>query len=227
MWLQLTDFLWSFVSPLFKRICVDFETIQDTVQKPPENTDDIIQLIDYINYAKTQGIPELKERIQVTLWHICLQLCLTMIDCSSHPLCFDRRSTVDSSISVKFTLLRGMKWSLMQKFLYGQRKSSASLSSAMRYSSLTLGNIVYCWHGGDPRGPHKGKWQPRGKKDCQHLCLYQVIETAKEKEMDELLAKRGRLRVQLEKVLRRITEFPFFSELDMVQQVWSLPGFFL
>lgn len=41
--------------------------------------------------------------------------------------------------------------------------------------------------------------------------------------MDELLAKRGRLRVRLEKVLRRITEFPFFSELDMAQQVWSLP----
>lgn len=37
--------------------------------------------------------------------------------------------------------------------------------------------------------------------------------------MDELLAKRGRLTVQLEKVLRRITEFPFFSELDMIQQV--------
>lgn len=40
--------------------------------------------------------------------------------------------------------------------------------------------------------------------------------------MDELLAKRGRLRVQLEKVLRRITEFPFFSELDMIQQVWCI-----
>lgn len=37
--------------------------------------------------------------------------------------------------------------------------------------------------------------------------------------MDELMAKRGRLKVQLEKVLRRIAEFPFFSELDMIQQV--------
>lgn len=87
-------------------------------------------------------------------------------------LCFDRRSTVDSSISVKSTLLRGMKWSLMQKFLYGQRKSSASLTFAMRYSSATfsivysiqtarLGTLVSSW---DPLGPHKGKWQPRGKK---------------------------------------------------------------
>lgn len=37
--------------------------------------------------------------------------------------------------------------------------------------------------------------------------------------MDELMAKRGRLKVQVEKVLRRIAEFPFFSELDMIQQV--------
>lgn len=37
--------------------------------------------------------------------------------------------------------------------------------------------------------------------------------------MDELMEKRGRLKVQLEKVLRRIAEFPFFSELDMIQQV--------
>lgn len=45
--------------------------------------------------------------------------------------------------------------------------------------------------------------------------------------MDELLAKRGRLTVQLEKVLRRITEFPFFSELDMIQQVlWCLASSF-
>lgn len=48
---------------------------------------------------------------------------------------------------------------------------------------------------------------------------FQVIETAKEKGMDELMAKRGRLKVQLEKVLRRIAEFPFFSELDMIEQV--------
>lgn len=37
--------------------------------------------------------------------------------------------------------------------------------------------------------------------------------------MDELMAKRGRLKVQLEKVLHRIAEFPFFSELDMIEQV--------
>lgn len=49
--------------------------------------------------------------------------------------------------------------------------------------------------------------------------MFQVIETAKEKGMDELIAKRVRLKVQLEKVLRRIAEFPFFSELDMIQQV--------
>lgn len=42
---------------------------------------------------------------------------------------------------------------------------------------------------------------------------------AKEKGMEELLAKRGKLKVQLEKLGRRIEEFPHCSELDMIQQV--------
>lgn len=46
-----------------------------------------------------------------------------------------------------------------------------------------------------------------------------MIETAKEEGIDELMATRKTVKVQLEKVLRRIAEFPFFSELDMVQQV--------
>lgn len=82
-----------------------------------------------------------------------------------------------------------------------------------------LPDWVHWYAAGIPVDPTRENGSQGEKKDCQHLCFYQVIETAKEKEMDELLAKRGRLRVQLEKVLRRITEFPFFSELDMVQQV--------
>uniref|UniRef100_A0A3B5KNF2 Dynein axonemal heavy chain 12 n=1 Tax=Takifugu rubripes TaxID=31033 RepID=A0A3B5KNF2_TAKRU len=117
------------------QICVDFETIRDTALKPLENTNDIIELIDYINYTKTQGIPELKEKIQ--------------------------------------------------------------------RDEMELNAKVFIW--------------PEKILSVFEFCD-EVIETAKEKEMDELLAKRGRLRVQLEKVLRRITEFPFFSELDMVQQ---------
>lgn len=50
---------------LFWRICSEFETIRETALKTPENTDDIIQLIDFINYTKTTGIEELKEKIQV------------------------------------------------------------------------------------------------------------------------------------------------------------------
>lgn len=44
--------------------------------------------------------------------------------------------------------------------------------------------------------------------------------------MDELMAKRGRIKVQLEKVSRRIAEFPFFSELDMIQQVGACQACF-
>lgn len=45
------------------------------------------------------------------------------------------------------------------------------------------------------------------------------MHTAKEKGEQELLAKRERLMVQLEKIGRRIEEFPYCSELDMMQQV--------
>lgn len=157
---SLTNYSWPIFCdlffPPFKRICVDFETIRDTALKPLENTNDIIELIDYINYTKTQGIPELKEKIQVTMTPASPALSYTDWLFITSTLCFDRRSTVDSSISVKSTLLRGMKWSLMQKFLYGQRKSSASLSSAMRYSSLTLCNIFYCLFHTDCQAEYTG-----------------------------------------------------------------------
>ncbi|TWW56799.1 Dynein heavy chain 7, axonemal [Takifugu flavidus] len=133
------------------QICVDFETIRDTALKPLENTNDIIELIDYINYTKTQGIPELKEKIQEVY-------CRLFYLCEVHT--FER-------------------------------------------DEMELNAKVFIW--------------PEKILSVFEFCD-EVIETAKEKEMDELLAKRGRLRVQLEKVLRRITEFPFFSELDMVQQ---------
>lgn len=46
-----------------------------------------------------------------------------------------------------------------------------------------------------------------------------MMQKAKQKGEQELLAKRERLMVQLEKLGRRIEEFPHCSELDMMQQV--------
>lgn len=91
----------------------------------------------------------------------------------------------------------------MPQFLHGQRKYSASLTSVMRYCLLA------------PRQQCVLLILP----GCQQLCVLQGIEEAKEKGMDELLAKRGRLKVQLEKVFHRIEEFPYYSELDMTEQV--------
>lgn len=45
------------------------------------------------------------------------------------------------------------------------------------------------------------------------------MHTAKEKGEQELLAEREHLKVQLEKLGRRTEEFPYCSELDMMQQV--------
>lgn len=49
--------------------------------------------------------------------------------------------------------------------------------------------------------------------------MFQVVKVAKEKGKEELLAKRAKLKAQLEKLGRRIEEFPHCSELDMIQQV--------
>lgn len=49
--------------------------------------------------------------------------------------------------------------------------------------------------------------------------IFQVLQKAKQKGEQELLARRERLMVQLEKLGRRIEEFPHCSELDMMQQV--------
>ncbi|XP_034447227.1 dynein heavy chain 12, axonemal [Hippoglossus hippoglossus] len=49
----------------------------------------------------------------------------------------------------------------------------------------------------------------------------EVLQTAKQRGEQELLAKRERLMVHLEKLGRRIEEFPHCSELDMMQQYVS------
>lgn len=49
--------------------------------------------------------------------------------------------------------------------------------------------------------------------------VFQLMEKAKKKGEDELVAKREKLMVQLEKLGRRTEEFKFLSELEMMQQV--------
>lgn len=54
------------------------------------------------------------------------------------------------------------------------------------------------------------------------ICvIFQVLQKAKQRGQEELLAKRERLMVRLEKLGRRIEDFPLCSELDMMQQVQS------
>uniref|UniRef100_A0A4W6E1J2 Dynein axonemal heavy chain 12 n=1 Tax=Lates calcarifer TaxID=8187 RepID=A0A4W6E1J2_LATCA len=47
------------------QICSEFETIRKKALKVPENTEDMTQMIDYINFIKTKGIAELSEKIKV------------------------------------------------------------------------------------------------------------------------------------------------------------------
>lgn len=54
------------------------------------------------------------------------------------------------------------------------------------------------------------------------ICvIFQVLQKAKQRGQEELLAKRERLMVRLEKLGRRIEDLPLCSELDMMQQVQS------
>lgn len=50
-----------------QRICSEFESIREIALKIPENTDDMTQIIDYINFTKTKGIAELNEKIKVNI----------------------------------------------------------------------------------------------------------------------------------------------------------------
>lgn len=49
--------------------------------------------------------------------------------------------------------------------------------------------------------------------------VFQLMEKAKKKGEDELVAKREKLMVQLERLGRRTDEFSFLCELEMMQQV--------
>lgn len=52
------------------------------------------------------------------------------------------------------------------------------------------------------------------------LSLKKLIENAKHKKENELIAKREKLILEIEKESRRMEEFTEFAELDRMQQVW-------
>uniref|UniRef100_A0A8C4EB11 Dynein axonemal heavy chain 12 n=1 Tax=Dicentrarchus labrax TaxID=13489 RepID=A0A8C4EB11_DICLA len=138
-----------------REICSEFEAIRQNALKIPENTDDMSQIIDYINLTKTKGIPELNEKIKEVYCRLIYLLEVHIIE----P------------------------------------------------GDMELNSTVFLW-------PHKILSVFELSDEVMLLCLL----TAKQKGEQELIAKRERLMIQLEKLGRRIEEFPHCSELDMMQQ---------
>lgn len=52
---------------VFSRICNEFEIIRDTAFKVPESTEEMTEMITYIEHVKTKGIQELNNRIKVNI----------------------------------------------------------------------------------------------------------------------------------------------------------------
>lgn len=50
-----------------RRICSEFETIRENALKIPETTEDMTQIVSYINDIKTKGIAEFNEKIKVNV----------------------------------------------------------------------------------------------------------------------------------------------------------------
>uniref|UniRef100_A0A8C9Y9T2 Dynein axonemal heavy chain 12 n=1 Tax=Sander lucioperca TaxID=283035 RepID=A0A8C9Y9T2_SANLU len=122
------------------QICSEFETIRENVLKVPESTEDMTEIIDHINFAKTKGIAELHEKIKEAYCRLIYLLDVHIIE-PEH---------------------------------------------------LELNSTVFLW-------PQK---------------ILHVFELREQ----DLIAKRERLMIQLEKLGRRIEEFPHCSELDRMQQ---------
>lgn len=71
------------------------------------------------------------------------------------------------------------------------------------------------------RGKAPGPWEFLRAADLftKFCVILQILVGAKRRGEQELLAKRERLKLELEKLRRRTDEFPHYSELDMIQQV--------
>ncbi|XP_078059400.1 dynein axonemal heavy chain 12 [Mustelus asterias] len=132
-------------------ICHEFEYIVDKALNIPESTKEMLEVIDYVNEAKSKGISALNERIK------------------------ELRRRLDYLLDV---------------YIFNP-------------SDLDLHATVLLW----PR-----KIVPIFDENDE------LVEKAKLKGETELLAKREKLIVELEKLSRRTEEFGQCSELDLMQQ---------
>ncbi|XP_058438166.1 dynein axonemal heavy chain 12 isoform X3 [Marmota monax] len=132
-------------------ICSEFEAIKDHALKVPETTEEMMDLISYVEKARTIGIQELALRIQESR--------------------------------------RQMSY-FLDNFLFPQE-------------DLALNAAVLMW----PR-----KISPVFNENDE------LIENAKHKRESELIAKRERLILEVEKESRRMEEFTEFAELERMQQ---------
>uniref|UniRef100_A0A2K5JE00 Dynein axonemal heavy chain 12 n=1 Tax=Colobus angolensis palliatus TaxID=336983 RepID=A0A2K5JE00_COLAP len=134
-----------------ERICSEFEAIKEHALKVPETTEEMMDLISYVEKARTTGIEELILRIQ------------------------------ESKRQMSYFL---------DVFLFPQE-------------DLALNATVLMW----PK-----KINPIFDENDE------LIENAKHKKENELMAKREKLILEIEKESRRMEEFTEFAELERMQQ---------
>ncbi|XP_054991966.1 LOW QUALITY PROTEIN: dynein axonemal heavy chain 12 [Sorex araneus] len=132
-------------------ICNEFEAIKEHALKVPESTEEMMELISYIEKARTTGIQDLISRIQ------------------------------ESKRQMNYFL---------DVFLFPPE-------------DLTLNSNVLMW-----------PWKINPIFDEND----ELIETAKHKRENELIAKREKLILELEKESRRLQEFTEYAELERMQQ---------
>nr|XP_023475994.1 dynein heavy chain 12, axonemal isoform X11 [Equus caballus] len=132
-------------------ICSEFEAIKEHALKVPETTEEMMDLISYVEKARTVGIRDLILRIQ------------------------------ESKRQMSYFL---------DVFLFPQE-------------DLALNSTVLMW-----------PWKINPIFDEND----ELIEYAKHKKENELIAKREKLILELEKESRRMEEFAEFAELDRMQQ---------
>uniref|UniRef100_A0A8C9V3D7 Dynein axonemal heavy chain 12 n=1 Tax=Scleropages formosus TaxID=113540 RepID=A0A8C9V3D7_SCLFO len=134
-----------------RKICQEFETIRENALKVPDTTEDMMEMISYVEYIKTKGIEELNTRI----------------------------------LDIKRVL-----YYLLDVYIFDSE-------------DLRLNSTALTW--------------PQKINPVFDLNN-EIMEKAKRKGEQELLARRDRLVLELEKLSRRIDEFAECSELDMMNQ---------
>uniref|UniRef100_A0A3Q4BIM9 Dynein axonemal heavy chain 12 n=1 Tax=Mola mola TaxID=94237 RepID=A0A3Q4BIM9_MOLML len=106
------------------QICSEFENIEKTALKVPENTDDMAEIINFIDVTKKKGIAELNEKIEVItiigspcfVVHYILNLNLKFVSalCSDRTLTIDRQKGKEELLE-KREKIKGQLEELLQK----------------------------------------------------------------------------------------------------------------